>query len=91
MAEIIKKGLLYLYCEFETSVPFLTDFTGTDPGGWMRWLATHHELNSFVFFSQNCFQIQSQEVQYFPGAFSQTPSMLYMLSVIHKLCNYDAN
>ena len=33
MAEIIKKGLLYLYCEFETSVPFLTDFTGTDPGG----------------------------------------------------------
>ena len=26
LAEMIEYGLLYLYCEIETSVPFLTDF-----------------------------------------------------------------
>ena len=31
--------------------------SSTDPGGWMGWLATHHEFYSFVIFHQNCFYI----------------------------------
>ena len=38
-----------------------SSISGTDPRGWMGWLATHHDLYSFVVFHQNCFQIQPQE------------------------------
>ena len=31
--------------------------SGTDPGGWMGWLATHHELYSFTIFYQKYMQI----------------------------------
>ena len=31
-----------------------TMIPGTDPGGWMGWLATHYEFYRFMMFHQNC-------------------------------------
>ena len=58
----------------------------------MGWLATHHELYSFIIFSRNCFQIQSlkHKSSHYPGG--MPPDSLarsfssYWLSVIYKLC-----
>ena len=81
--------LVQYFDRFEQNI-YSPNYTGTDPGGWMRWLATHHEVYSFIFFSQNYFQIQSREGKFSKFSLGHAPrpsTMLYMLSVI---TNYAA-
>ena len=54
----------------------------------MGWLATDHELHSFITFHQYCFQVQSQKgkfLAFFWGHAPRHPNRS-MLSVIHTLC-----
>ena len=62
-------------------------WAGTDPGGWVGWLATHHEFYWFIIFYQSCIQLQSQEhrSQNFPRPPSKN-MLSKMLNVVHKLC-----
>ena len=53
----------------------------------MGWLATHHELNSFMIFNSNCFQIQSQESKLtkFSCGMPYTPYQEHIESALHTM------
>ena len=57
---------------------------GVIQGRWVGWLATHHELNSFIIF---CFQIQSQEskLSKFSCGMPHTPYHEHIESALHTM------
>ena len=48
---------------------------GTDPRGWMEWLATHHEFYTVIILHHNCFQIQSQQCRFSKLSWRHAPRL----------------